>query len=249
MTKSGMKTTAIQQSGRASANSISRGENARQARKTPGRMAIDQGKPPREVEQKENPARHVVVGVAWVCLAAEMHEPFPGRELAEETGMPPLQPDMPGGGEKEKNQDSIPAQEFAKPETRFPVKTGKQTEDCGGIKQAVQAFRHAGERDENPKTHKPAAPPLPPFVATNRAVNRAGDKGAEDRLRHNDAAKEKSTTTTEMDQPGKKPRHGPPRRSPMRKVKATAARMPRAIGRRAAAVVRPNAFRETAIVQ
>jgi hypothetical protein len=94
-------------------------------------------------------------------IAAEMHEPFLRCELAEETGMLPLQPDMPGSGHKEKNQDPIPAQKFAKPETRFPVKTGKQTEDCGGIKQAVQAFRHAGERDENPKTHKPAAPPLP----------------------------------------------------------------------------------------
>ena len=133
-----------------------------------------------------------------------MHEPFPGCELAEETGMPPLQPDMPGGGEKEKNQDPIPAQEFAKPETRFPVKTGEQTEDRRGIKQTVQAFRHAGEGDENPKAHKPAAPPLPPFVPANRAVNRTGDKGAEDRLRHNDAAEEKSATTAEMDQPGEK---------------------------------------------
>ena len=55
--------------------------------------------------------------MTWIGLAPEMHEAFPGRELAEETGMPPLQPDMPGSGEKEKNQDSIPAQEFAKPET------------------------------------------------------------------------------------------------------------------------------------
>ena len=117
--------------------------------------------------------------------------------------MPPLQPDMPGGGEKEKIR--IPSQRKVR-ETgdALPGKNRKQTENRRGIKQAVQAFRHAGERDENPKTHKPAAPPLPPFVATNRAVNRAGDKGAEDRLRHNDAAKEKSTTTTEMDQSGEK---------------------------------------------
>src|SRR4029450_5842113 len=146
----------------------------------------------------------VVVGMARVRLAPEVHEPFPGRELAEETGMPPLQPDMPGGGEKKKNQDSIPVQEFAKPNTRVPVKTGKQTEDCGGIKQGMEAFRHAGERDENPKTHKPAAPAPPPVVGANRAVTRAGDKGTEDWLRHNDAAEEKSTTTTEMDQPGEK---------------------------------------------
>jgi hypothetical protein len=57
---------------------------------------------------------------------------------------------------------------------------------------------------KNPKTHKPAVPPLPPLVAPNRAVNRAGDKGAEDWLRHNDAAEDKSTTTTEMNQSGEK---------------------------------------------
>ena len=46
--------------------------------------------------------------------------------------------------------------------------------------------------------------PLPPFVAADRAVDRAGDKGAEDRLRHNDTSEEKSAATTEMNEPGEK---------------------------------------------
>ncbi len=68
----------------------------------------------------------------------------------------------------------------------------------------MQTVCHAGKRHANPKAKKPPAPALPPFVAANRAVKRAGDKGAEDRLRHDDAAENKRAATTEMNQPGKK---------------------------------------------
>ena len=118
--------------------------------------------------------------------------------------MLPLQPDVPGRGDEQKNQNPIPAQQFAKPQARFAIKTAEQTEDRSRIEQAVQAFRHAGERNANPEANEPAAPALPSFVAANRAVNRAGDEGAEDRLRHDDAAEKKSAAATEMDQPGEK---------------------------------------------
>src|SRR5438067_2084703 len=66
----------------------------------------------------------------------------------------------------------------------------------------MQAFRHASQRHANPKAKEPTTPALPPFVAANRAVKRAGDQGAEDRLRHDDATENKRAATTEMYESG-----------------------------------------------
>ena len=47
-------------------------------------------------------------------------------------------------------------------------------------------------------------PSLTSFVAADRAVKRAGNEGAEKRLRHYDATENKRPATTEMNESGKK---------------------------------------------
>ena len=68
----------------------------------------------------------------------------------------------------------------------------------------MQALGHAGEGGANPKTDKPGATALAPFVAADGAIDRARDEGAEKRLGHDDTPEEKSAAGAEMDEAGQK---------------------------------------------
>ena len=68
----------------------------------------------------------------------------------------------------------------------------------------MEAFRHACNRATNPKTDEPGASAWPSFVTANRAVNRARDESAEERLGHENAVENKCPTTAELDESGEK---------------------------------------------
>ena len=154
------------------------------------------------MEQEKNVTRHVIVAMSGIRLPGEMHEPFAGGELPEKPRVPPLQPEMPWSGDEKENQNPIPAQQFTKSKARFTIENGEQTQDCGRVEKPVQAFRHAGERDKNPKANEPSSASPPPFVAADRTIKGAGNQGAEDRLGHDHATENKRATTTEMNESG-----------------------------------------------
>ena len=133
-----------------------------------------------------------------------MDEPFARSELTDETRVLPFEANVPRRSDEQKNEDAVPAQQGAKPDARFPIKTGEQRQDRRGIKEAVQTFCHTGERGANPEADKPAPPPATAFVAADGAVNRSSDKSAEEWFRHNDPAEEKSAGATKMNQAGEK---------------------------------------------
>ncbi len=157
------------------------------------------------MKRAKSGARDIVVSVSAIGHAGEVHEPFPPRYLTEKSGMLPFHPEMPGRGDEKKNENSIPAQQFTETNAGLSEKAGEQAEHRRGIKQAVQAFRHAGEGRANPEADEPGTPARATFVAANRAIDRARDEGAEDRFRHNDAPEQKRSATAQVNEAGEEP--------------------------------------------
>ena len=147
------------------------------------------------------PARDVIVGVRAICRAGQMNEPFPPRDVPEKSRVVPFDPDVPRECDEEKSQNPFPAEQSLEADPGLAIKTGEQTERRRRIKQAVQTLRHASERGANPEADEPAAAASASFIAADRAVDRPGNKGAEDWLRHDDPSEQKCPATTQLNEP------------------------------------------------
>src|SRR5437773_12336967 len=83
-----------------------------------------------------------------------------------------------------------PTEKSTKSKTSLAVKNSEQKRNSDEIHQPKNTFGHAGKSRANPEAGEPYPAMLTVLVTTDRAKHPAGDKSAEDRLRHDDSRSE-----------------------------------------------------------
>mgnify|MGYP003694811297 CR=1 FL=1 len=92
----------------------------------------------------------------------------------------------------------------AESKTGLTVKNSEQKKNGDEVDQSENTFGHTGKGRANPETGEPDASMLPALVTTDCTKHPAGDKSAEDRLRHDDSSQEKRAAAGKINQTSQK---------------------------------------------
>src|SRR5438046_10511061 len=107
-------------------------------------------------------------------------------------------PNVPRRNDQKKDQHVVPMEKCAESETGLTVKNSEQRKNGDQVDQPENTVGQTGEGRANPETGEPDASMLPALVTTDRAKHPAGDKSAEDWLRHDDPPEDRSTAGAEI---------------------------------------------------
>src|SRR6266568_2765548 len=98
----------------------------------------------------------------------------------------------------------LPMEKRPKSEPGFTVKESEQKKNGDEVHQPEHAFAHTGKSRTDPEGSEPETSILPALVTADCTKNPGGQKGAKDRLGHNDSSQKERAAEGKINQASQK---------------------------------------------